>query len=116
MIVCTDSGHSAQWEESEKIRISLADTTNNNSDSAVAQTTTNNAATITNATTSECATYTASTIETSTLGPSEEDAIEADLLKFIAHSSSSPEEEEEEDGCDECPSPFPFLAHRLTPD
>lgn len=125
------SGHSAQRKESEKRETPPADTTNTNSNSAVPQITDNNTTTITNATTSECSTalantslpnwvslpeyttvqrtistrtaHTTTTIETSTLGLSEEDAIEADLLKFVTHfsSSDSPEEEEEEDGYDE---------------
>ncbi|EDR07573.1 uncharacterized protein LACBIDRAFT_298639 [Laccaria bicolor S238N-H82] len=125
------SGHSAQRKESEKRETPPADTTNTNSNSAVPQITDNNTTTITNATTSECSTalantslpnwvslpeyttvqrtistrtaHTTTTIETSTLGLSEEDAIEADLLKFVTHfsSSDSAEEEEEEDGYDE---------------
>jgi hypothetical protein len=143
LIICTDSGHSAQRKESEKSETPPTDITNTNTDSTVAQTTTNNTATVANATTPECSAafadtslpnsaslaecatvqrtistrtaHTTTTIGTSTLGLSEEDAIEAALLKFIAHAASSDSpEEEEEDGYDECASPsFP---HRLAPD
>ncbi|KIK03613.1 hypothetical protein K443DRAFT_94818 [Laccaria amethystina LaAM-08-1] len=137
------SGHSAQREESEKREAPAADTTNANSDSAVAQTTTNNTATIANASIPDCSTafagpslpsslslgeyatvqrqistrtaHTTTTIETTTLGLSGEDAIEAALSKFIAYASSSDftEEEEEEDGYDEYIIPLDAIGSEM---